>query len=215
MVIERHVWKQQWWSTYALHFATFTSLAFAVDPLLVMACWWATADWDSQSRRYAVWSQLIFMFAFTKVVKLMGLFKKNPSDVMFLPVSILFGYFHGLIKLYALATLNMTSWGSRADGDTNDASRLAPAPEQSVVLKTPPGNSSLIRYNNIRQKGRQQMRAYSRNRRDDEGSREKQGYVAYDSSTSYVPIRVDLGAMPSAQCHPSRASTTYYPSHVE
>lgn len=47
------------------------------------------------------------MFAFTKVVKLMGLFIRNPSDIMFLPVSVIFGYFHGLVKLYALITLNM------------------------------------------------------------------------------------------------------------
>jgi hypothetical protein len=45
------------------------------------------------------------MFGFTKVVKLVGLFRRNPSDIVFLPVSILFGYFHGLIKLYALFTL--------------------------------------------------------------------------------------------------------------
>lgn len=47
------------------------------------------------------------MFAFTKVVKLIGLFVRNPSDIMFLPVSIIFGYFHGLIKLNALLTLKM------------------------------------------------------------------------------------------------------------
>ena len=47
------------------------------------------------------------MFAFTKVVKLIGLFLRNPSDVIYLPLSIVFGYFHGLIKLYALLTLNM------------------------------------------------------------------------------------------------------------
>lgn len=45
------------------------------------------------------------MFGFTKVVKLVGLFRKNPSDIVYLPVSIVFGYFHGLIKLYALFTL--------------------------------------------------------------------------------------------------------------
>lgn len=50
------------------------------------------------------------MFAFTKVVKLMGLFIRNPSDIMFLPVSVVFGYFHGLIKLYALITLNMVRY---------------------------------------------------------------------------------------------------------
>lgn len=47
------------------------------------------------------------MFAFTKVIKLVGLFRRNPSDLWWLPVSILFGYFHGLVKLYALITLNM------------------------------------------------------------------------------------------------------------
>jgi len=49
------------------------------------------------------------MFGFTKVVKLMGLFLRNPGDIVFLPVSIIFGYFHGLIKIYALVTLNMVS----------------------------------------------------------------------------------------------------------
>jgi hypothetical protein len=39
------------------------------------------------------------------VVKLAGLLRRNPRDIIFLPVSILFGYFHGLIKLYALCTL--------------------------------------------------------------------------------------------------------------
>jgi hypothetical protein len=53
------------------------------------------------------------MFAFTKVVKLMGLFIRNPSDIMFLPVSVIFGYFHGLIKLYALITLNMVRFNKQ------------------------------------------------------------------------------------------------------
>lgn len=49
------------------------------------------------------------MFCFTKVVKLVGLFRKNPGDIVYLPVSIAFGYFHGLIKLYALFTLKHVS----------------------------------------------------------------------------------------------------------
>lgn len=53
------------------------------------------------------------MFGFTKVVKLMGLFLRNPTDIVYLPVSIIFGYFHGLIKLYALITLNMVCGPSR------------------------------------------------------------------------------------------------------
>ncbi len=80
-----------------------------MDPLLLVSCWRATQDWDPSNRRYAFWAQFVFMFAFTKVVKLMGLFLRNPSDIMFLPISIVFGYFHGLIKLYALFTLRMVS----------------------------------------------------------------------------------------------------------
>jgi hypothetical protein len=53
---------------------------------------------------------MAFMFGFTKVVKLVGLFRTNPSHIMSLPVSILFGYFHGLIKLYALFTLNEVNY---------------------------------------------------------------------------------------------------------
>lgn len=144
--VERYVWRQQLWCCYALHFATFTSIAWFSDPLILYSCWRATGDWDPVSRNRAFWAQFIFMFAFTKVVKLMGLFLRNPSDIMFLPVSILFGYFHGFIKLYALFTLKMTSWGSRADGDEHDKQRLT-RPQRSVSMTTPPGKGlELVRY---------------------------------------------------------------------
>jgi hypothetical protein len=45
----------------------------------------------------------------TKYVKLHGLFLREPLDLVFLPASILFGWFHGFIKLYALLTLRMVS----------------------------------------------------------------------------------------------------------
>lgn len=81
------------------------------------------------------------------------------------------------------ANIHQTSWGSREDGDTNDESRLAPAPQPSIVLKTPPGKASLIRYN-VRQKGRQMQY------RDQESTREKDAYAAYDSSTSYLQVGI-------------------------
>ncbi|KAJ8122152.1 hypothetical protein ONZ43_g1581 [Nemania bipapillata] len=137
LVRERYVLTQQPWCSYALHFATFTSLAFVVDPLLLLSVWWGSEGWDMDTRRRLFWSQFIFMFAYTKVVKLIGLFRRQPSDIIFLPVSILFGYFHGFIKLYALFTLNMTSWGSRPDGDANDALRMAPQPQRSPIVTTP------------------------------------------------------------------------------
>jgi len=139
LVHEKYVWTQQPWCTYALHIATFTSLAFVVDPLLLLSCWWGTEDWDPNTRRMVLAAEIIFMFGFTKVVKLVGLFRKNPSDIVYLPVSIIFGYYHGLIKLYALFTLKQTSWGSREDGDQHDNFRLQEKPPLSESMATPSG----------------------------------------------------------------------------
>jgi len=54
-----------------------------------------------------MWAQIIFMVAFIKVIKLVGLFRREPFDIIFLPLSIIFGYFHGFIKIYAGITHRM------------------------------------------------------------------------------------------------------------
>lgn len=157
--------RQQPWSTYALHIATFTSLSFAFDPLIIFLTFKATASWSPTYQFYALLAQLVWM-CISKIVKLIGLFVREPSDLMFLPVSVLFGYLHGLIKLYALFTLRhvsrvpfplclrpmltvfQTSWGSRADGDANDSHRMSPRARRSESITLPPGNHpGLIRYN--------------------------------------------------------------------
>lgn len=99
---------QQPWSTYALHIATFTSLSFLFDPFILWLTHKATTQWSDDVQFYAMVTQLGWMMV-TKYVKLHGLFVREPSDLLFLPTSILFGYFHGFIKLYALATLRMVS----------------------------------------------------------------------------------------------------------
>lgn len=43
---------------------------------------------------------------FTKNVKLLGLYKRDIWDIRFLPVSILFGWYHAVRKLNAACTLN-------------------------------------------------------------------------------------------------------------
>ncbi|PMD18501.1 hypothetical protein NA56DRAFT_577033 [Hyaloscypha hepaticicola] len=42
----------------------------------------------------------------SKTVKLIGLFKRNPWDICFLLLSILFGYVHSFIKGWAFVTLH-------------------------------------------------------------------------------------------------------------
>jgi cellulose synthase/poly-beta-1,6-N-acetylglucosamine synthase-like glycosyltransferase len=49
----------------------------------------------------------------TKVVKMIPHFLRNPLDLIWLPVLILFAYFHSLLNVYALCTLTETSWGGK------------------------------------------------------------------------------------------------------
>lgn len=103
---------QQPWSTYALHIATFTSLSIAFDPLIIFLTYKATVEWSRNNQLYAMVAQILWMLI-TKYVKLHALFVQNPADLVYLPISILFGYFHGFIKLWALCTLRIVSYTHR------------------------------------------------------------------------------------------------------
>lgn len=52
---------------------------------------------------------LYFWIFTSKWIKLLGHYLRYPVDVLLLPVSVLFGYFHGAIKMYAVMTLNVVS----------------------------------------------------------------------------------------------------------
>lgn len=65
----------------------------------------------------------LWMFV-SKFIKLVGHYIRYPVDGLLLPVSILFGYLHGIIKIYAVLTLNVTAWGSRDGADDYDAERM-------------------------------------------------------------------------------------------
>lgn len=61
----------------------------------------------------------------SKFIKLFGHWTRYPIDILLLPVSILFGYFHGGIKIYAVLTLNVVSY-NRSD--------LEPCPHGELQL---------------------------------------------------------------------------------
>jgi hypothetical protein len=77
---------------------------------------------------------------FSKFIKLITHFVRYPVDIMLWPVSVLFGWLHGIIKIYALLTLNevcyslilhaqllissQTTWGSRAGADADNKDRM-------------------------------------------------------------------------------------------
>jgi cellulose synthase/poly-beta-1,6-N-acetylglucosamine synthase-like glycosyltransferase len=106
LFVERHYWWTQPWSTYSVLQTTITAWALPYDLLIFLSWYQASYGW-SQDMRTALFIFLAcWTVLFSKTVKLWGHFFRYPADVMFIPVYIGFGYFHGLIKLWGLLTLS-------------------------------------------------------------------------------------------------------------
>ncbi|KAH6720149.1 nucleotide-diphospho-sugar transferase [Leptodontidium sp. MPI-SDFR-AT-0119] len=56
---------------------------------------------------------LVLILFISKMIKPLPHFWRNPRDMLYIPFYILFGYYHSLIKLKALFTVCVISWGSR------------------------------------------------------------------------------------------------------
>lgn len=109
LFVEGHVWRQQPWSTYSVFLTTLTACALPWDLLLAYTCWRATESLCPRLRLLA-FALLGFWWLASRLVKLLGHFRHYPADIVFLPLSILFGYFHSVvIKPYALYTLDEAS----------------------------------------------------------------------------------------------------------
>ncbi|KAK5091608.1 hypothetical protein LTR05_001793 [Lithohypha guttulata] len=123
LVIERHVWTNQPWSTYAVQLTTLSPPALIGDLALWLFLYLGTYDWQRQEKHQAYFV-LGAMMAFSKFIKLITHFIRFPVDILLLPISVAFGWYHGVIKLHAGFTLHETTWGSRAGADASDSERM-------------------------------------------------------------------------------------------
>ncbi len=89
-----------------MHLTTLSPPALLGDLLLIYLCHKATEDLGGDVHGFAMRALGLWMFV-SKFIKLMGHYRRYPADFLLLPVSILFGYFHGAIKIYAAVTLNV------------------------------------------------------------------------------------------------------------
>ncbi|KAK2801846.1 hypothetical protein FQN50_007591 [Emmonsiellopsis sp. PD_5] len=125
---------RQPWSTYAVYLTTLSPPAFLGDYALIALCQEGTRDWDEDSRNLILHSLYVWMFV-SKFIKLLGHYIRYPVDFVLLPVSIFFGYFHGLVKLYAACSLNVTTWGTRDGADASDAERMREKPDDDELTE--------------------------------------------------------------------------------
>jgi hypothetical protein len=98
--------RRQPYSAYAVHLTTLSPPAFVGDGALVWLLWMAVQAWPETQKLLTMYSLLVWMLV-SKFIKNLGHYVRYPSDIALLPVSIIFGWFHGLIKLYAMFTLNV------------------------------------------------------------------------------------------------------------
>ncbi|KAK4938203.1 hypothetical protein LTR66_015113 [Elasticomyces elasticus] len=120
---ERHVWKHQPWSTYAVQLTTLSPPAIVGDLALWALLYLAVQDWAAQDANIAFYCFAGWM-TFSKFIKLVTHFVRFPTDIFLWPVSVLFGWCHGFIKIHAFLTMTETTWGSRAGADADDEQRL-------------------------------------------------------------------------------------------
>lgn len=72
---------------------------------LVWLLWVGTSEWPVEKATLAIEALLVWML-FSKFIKLVTHFVRYPVDILLWPVSIIFGWLHGIIKFYAFTTLN-------------------------------------------------------------------------------------------------------------
>ena len=126
--------KQTPWSLYALLLTTL-SHSLIIDPLIGFLLYYSTITWDP-SYRLLIFCIFALWLLSTKVVKLLPYFVLYPRDICLLPITIVFGYCHGLIKLYTVFTLHVASLAILFSSGLYWLSRLLGAAVMSMAKRT-------------------------------------------------------------------------------
>jgi hypothetical protein len=93
--------RQHPWSTYTVFLTTLTQWALIWDIGLLYFC----------PKEVEIFGPVVALMFISKWIKFVGHYIRHPVDILFLPVSILFGYFHScFIKTYAACTLHVVSF---------------------------------------------------------------------------------------------------------
>ncbi|KAL4869545.1 hypothetical protein BDV12DRAFT_208380 [Aspergillus spectabilis] len=137
------------WSFYALTLSSFVNLALLYDGVLIY-----TLSMSPMSEELNALSHLIRWMLVSKIVEFIPYFVQNPQDLAILPASIIFGYIHSFIKIYAGLTFFVT---------TIDPNTRRIYPQSSFPSSS---SSPAMQYNSSPPQGPSRARARSRIRGD-------------------------------------------------
>ncbi|TID15245.1 nucleotide-diphospho-sugar transferase [Venturia nashicola] len=104
---DRTVWRAQPWCVYAVYLTSLFNFALFIDTALVYLL--HNSKWSSTVHLVMLSCWIVA----SKMAKIVPHFKRHPSDLMFFPGQVVFGYVHTFIKLWALFTFWDVGWGTR------------------------------------------------------------------------------------------------------
>ncbi|KAL8688022.1 MAG: hypothetical protein Q9218_005965 [Villophora microphyllina] len=122
LFVDKVVWRMKPWSAYAIYLRTFNPPAVVCEEVLAYLLYHAY-DGSHESPGYffpakRLTAPVLFGIwtLFAKTVKLVPHFWQYPGDLRYLPASWAFCYCHGVIKIWALLTIDKTTWdGGKMD----------------------------------------------------------------------------------------------------
>ncbi|KAG4034261.1 hypothetical protein MFRU_003g02340 [Monilinia fructicola] len=101
-------WKAIPWTSYAWFVSSIVNIAIIYDPLLFISLFKSRFYTpDNYAGQYLAWALLL-----SKLTKSWNFHMRNKQDMIWtIPVGIIFGYAHGIIRLIALLTCRDITWG--------------------------------------------------------------------------------------------------------
>jgi hypothetical protein len=128
LFVDRKCWWNYPWTTYAIFISSFVNWSILYDPVIAYTLYKATG-----------WKYMFYLFGalfVSKLIKPLPHLRINPWDFLYVLGGILFGYFHSLLKLWALLTvLNIEETAEKSSGKM---SGMTPLPNISAVQRSPP-----------------------------------------------------------------------------
>jgi hypothetical protein len=107
---DRSAWYIQPWCVYAVHLTSLVNFALFYDAAMIVTLWLAVRQLEYPRIPMCALAAVIFL---SKIIKTFNYWTRHPTDLVFLPAAIAFGYVHSLIKLWAMLTFWETSWSGR------------------------------------------------------------------------------------------------------
>lgn len=107
---EADLYRTQPWSTYSVLQTTITAWALPYDGAMLFSAYRMSEFLSAVQTRALFTALFLWIFVFSKTVKLWGHYARYPEDVRFIPLYIAFGYGHGFIKLWGALTLGEVSY---------------------------------------------------------------------------------------------------------